>query len=229
MPKDIFFKIQTDWLFWIILFIFFLCAIRFFHQFALKRKKRKKGTSEARNADENDTVTIGKRGETEVLRVLTQTRSSHKKIINDIVIKTAEDQTSQIDHILINEAGIFVLETKNYKGAIYGTEKGFHWCQYLNGKKFIFYNPVKQNAVHIKRLKSVLGNAYPYYSVIVFAKNNTKKIDADNVVDLKDLADYIHSHEAQSLSKQEIRKIYKRLLYIKRKKYVSPLWVNDAA
>ena len=222
MLKNILFKDYIEGFFWLFVFVIFLFIIRGVHLLIICRRTRKKKTISQSQKEQKDTVSIGSRGETEVIRMLSQTRSAHKKIVNDIVIKTADGKMSQIDHILINEAGIFVIETKNYKGAIYGTMNSFHWCQYLSGKKFMFYNPVMQNTSHIKRLKMILGTDFPYHSIVVFAQNNAKKIEIDHVLDLRDLRVYINAYCDNVLTKHEIKKIYKRLLSIKKKKYENP-------
>ena len=153
----------------------------------------------------------------------------HKKIINDIVLKIGVDRTAQIDHILINRAGIFVIETKNYKGRIYGSSDRLYWCQYLGNRKYNFYNPMKQNRAHVKRLQEVLGDQYPYYSIVVFAQNNISHIGIENVINLKDLTGYIHTHNKKVLKKTEIRKIYRKLNRIQKKKHNHIFWANDAA
>ena len=229
MFREILLKDHIEGVFWFFVFVFFLFAIRCVHLMTLRLRNKKKKAAAHSKTENHDTLSIGKNGETEVSRVLSQTCSLHKKLINDIVIKTEDGKMSQIDHILINEAGVFVIETKNYKGAIYGTQSSFHWCQYLSGKKFMFYNPVMQNTSHIKRLKAVLGIDCPYHSVIVFAQNNSKKIEIDHVLDLRDLKSYIDAHCDNVLTKHEIKKIYKRLLSVKKKKYENPHWLNDAA
>jgi hypothetical protein len=40
---------------------------------------------------------------------------SEYKVVNNLVLMLG-DQTTQIDHVVISEFGIFVIETKNYKG-----------------------------------------------------------------------------------------------------------------
>ena len=45
------------------------------------------------------------------------------KIFNDILLAT-ESGTTQIDHIVVSRFGIFVIETKNYRGWITGNENG---------------------------------------------------------------------------------------------------------
>lgn len=53
----------------------------------------------------------------------------------------------QIDCVAINQQGIFVFESKDYSGYIYGDGLHKSWTQVLNyGKtKHQFYNPIRQN------------------------------------------------------------------------------------
>lgn len=66
--------------------------------------------------------------------------------------------TSEIDILLVHEKGIFVFESKNYSGWIYGSDNQVNWTQVLNrNAKNRFYNPIKQNATHVKALSKYLG------------------------------------------------------------------------
>ena len=52
---------------------------------------------------------------------------------------------------MIHEKGIFVIESKNYSGWIFGNERDKKWTQVLaNGDKNYFFNPILQNKIHIK-------------------------------------------------------------------------------
>lgn len=75
---------------------------------------------------------------------------------------------------MITTQGIFVFESKNYSGWIFGTETQHKWTQslhigYGDTQKEHFLNPIIQNEYHIKYLKKLLGNTYNYYSIIVFS------------------------------------------------------------
>lgn len=165
----------------------------------------------------------GEQGEHLVAYHLNETNSIHKRIINNIVIKTAYDRTSQIDHILINEYGIFVIETKNYDGLIFGNYESKFWNQYIGVNNYTFYNPIMQNETHIKRLKEVLqvehSSQYKFHSVIVFIKNNAEDINEHNVINLSQLVDYINSFTVKTLTVDEIESVYCTLLSIKHMYY----------
>ena len=62
----------------------------------------------------------------------------------------------EIDMIMLCQKGIYVIENKNYSGWIFGDEKSKNWCEILKGKKYFFYNPIKQNKSHIKNLEKQL-------------------------------------------------------------------------
>jgi hypothetical protein len=68
------------------------------------------------------------------------------------------NKTTQIDHIVVSNYGIFVIETKNYKGWIMGNEYDEYWRQVIYKRKEKLYNPIKQNYGHILALKGVLKN-----------------------------------------------------------------------
>lgn len=91
--------------------------------------------------------------------------------MHDIMIQNEKGATSQIDHLVLSEYGIFVIETKYFKGWIFGNEKAENWTQVIFKEKHRFRNPVKQNWSHVYALKSVLTN-FPqakYHPIVVFA------------------------------------------------------------
>ncbi|AEE15602.1 NERD domain-containing protein [Treponema brennaborense] len=97
--------------------------------------------------------------------------------LHDMMIRNSKGSTSQIDHLVLSEYGIFVIETKNYKGWIFGNEKSEYWTQVLFKEKHKFRNPVKQNWSHIYALKDILFEykKIRYYPIVVFSGNATLK------------------------------------------------------
>jgi hypothetical protein len=98
-------------------------------------------------------------------------------VINDVILPT-ENGTMQIDHIVVSIYGIFVIETKNYIGWIFGGEKSAQWTQNIYGKKTSFMNPIRQNYAHIKAIEARLA-AYPkvpIIPIIAFSANCDLKV-----------------------------------------------------
>lgn len=88
-------------------------------------------------------------------------------------------KTTEIDLLMIHEKGIFVFESKNYSGWIFGSENQLKWTQcFKNGTKEQFYNPIKQNRTHIRALANLLQMSEEVFaSYIVFSERcELKKI-----------------------------------------------------
>ncbi len=110
-------------------------------------------------------------GEFQVRLVLGKNKQDKKYVINDLMIVN-EGKSSQIDHLIIARTGIFVIETKNYAGRIYGQENQHDWTQVLSyGKvKNKFYNPILQNKTHIYALSQIIGRKDCFESIYCFSK-----------------------------------------------------------
>ncbi len=95
--------------------------------------------------------------------------------IHDVTLPTP-DGTTQIDHIFVSRFGIFVVETKNMKGWIIGSEKQPQWTQKRFKKSFKFQNPLRQNYKHVKTLEAALDvPPEVIQSVVVFSGESTFK------------------------------------------------------
>lgn len=115
----------------------------------------------------------GMAGEKQVARILNTLDPNEYILMNDLYLPKEDGKTTQIDHILIGPQGIFVIETKNYKGWITGSEHKQAWTQTNYKRKDKFYNPIWQNAGHIKALQAAIGeslNDVLIHSIIVFGR-----------------------------------------------------------
>jgi restriction system protein len=93
--------------------------------------------------------------------------------------------TTQIDHLILSCFGIFVVETKNYRGWIFGSENQAKWTQSIYGKKYSFQNPLHQNYRHVKALSDYFNLEERFFhSVIYFTGNSSFKTKMpSNVLD----------------------------------------------
>ena len=155
--------------------------------------------------------TRGRRGENRVKWVIGETIENEQYVINDLILMN-DGKTTQIDHIVINPRGVFVIETKNYSGEIYGNENQREWTQVLayGNVKNKLYNPLKQNATHVYNVKKVVGKL-PVHSLVVFVQNNTHHIEADNVIPLSALRNYLQCG-VNILSVKQMKTAYEALL-----------------
>lgn len=103
---------------------------------------------------------MGRRGEKLTERELKLVRFLGRdgKILRNVYIPKENGETSEIDVLYITQKGIFVIESKNYSGWVFGSEKNYQWTVSLsNGIKNKLYNPIKQNQTHIKWLQNYVG------------------------------------------------------------------------
>ena len=97
--------------------------------------------------------------------------------LHDVTLSTP-DGTTQIDHVFLSPYGIFVLETKNMSGWIFGSEKQPQWTQKLYKRTFKFQNPLRQNYKHLKALEATLGVKPEHlHSVITFVGGSSFKTE----------------------------------------------------
>ncbi|MEM9051881.1 MAG: nuclease-related domain-containing protein [Bacteroidota bacterium] len=122
---------------------------------------------------------------------------------HDVIVSTSNG-TTQIDHILVSQYGIFVIETKNMQGWIFGSEQQASWTQSLYGKKYKFQNPLRQNYRHIKCLAEYLQLEESFFHSVVFfiGECSFKTSMPENVLN-EGLSSYINSHQTVFFSNQE--------------------------
>ena len=154
-------------------------------------------------------------GEKSAAIFLSRLDSSKYKVINNIMLQVG-GKTSQIDHVVISNFGIFVIETKNYKGWITGNEYDDYWTQVIFKSKEKLRNPIKQNFGHIKALKEHLKE-FPdikYISIVAFTtKADLKLTTQTDVVYTVELIKTIKAHSTfEIISDTDKEKIYSKLL-----------------
>jgi restriction system protein len=120
--------------------------------------------------------------------------------------------TTQIDHVLVSIYGIFVVETKNMDGWIFGDERSAQWTQCIFGKKFRFQNPLHQNYRHTRALGEFLGlTEHVLRSVVFFIGDCEFKTPMPPNVVSHGLCRYIQSFREPVFSAEESGEILARL------------------
>ena len=151
----------------------------------------------------------GKSGERTVASRLRQGLPEEYIILNDVYLPLADGTTTQIDHIVVSQYGIFVVETKNYSGWIFGNENSAQWTQSIYGKKSRFQNPLRQNHLHICTLseRTRIDRSY-FHSVVAFTGECTFKTEMPaNVVYSRRAADYIRSFTTPRIRVSQVAEV----------------------
>jgi hypothetical protein len=145
------------------------------------------------------------------------------KFLFNCYLPKDDGETTEIDVLMIHSSGIYVFESKNYSGWIFGSENQKNWTQTLpSGRKVHkehFLNPIIQNKLHIRWLKKQIGEGVPVYSVIVFSERcELKKVEV-NSTDiyvlkrdmLKKTVGQIAATTGKTLSREQMDEIYQKL------------------
>lgn len=102
------------------------------------------------------------------MRVLLGKKRYHH--LDDVILPVGEG-TTQIDHVLVSPFGVFVIETKNYGGAVYGSERDRTWTQKIGRQTNKIQNPIHQNYGHRCGVEGLLGLAPgETIGIVVFAR-----------------------------------------------------------
>jgi len=157
-------------------------------------------------------------GEQEVAEALSR-ELSYKDyfIFNNLIIPSENNGSTQIDHIVVSRFGVFVIESKDYQGWIFGARDQQFWTQSLPGgkNKFQFQNPIHQNYAHIMALKELMpGVSGSFIGIVVFSsKSEIKSVPMPGVVHLSQLINFIKSHSQEKISEAGVQLIIGKLSY----------------
>lgn len=164
--------------------------------FALGFYIARQSVLEERRSIQND-------GEARLSKVLQSNfRAPDYHLMNHVTLQLS-DGTTQIDHILVSRFGVFVIETKDYKGWIFANEKSPNWTQVLFRMRFSFQNPIRQNYRHLIAVRKSLDFLPPdsIKSAVVFTGNAEFKTEIPSgVFNLHDFIDYLSNQNQELLS-----------------------------
>lgn len=148
------------------------------------------------------------RGEALVSHVLmTEFGPPDYHLLNHVTIRM-EDGTTEVDHILVSRFGVFVIETKDYSGWIFGRAGDTTWTQVRYKWRSTFQNPIFQNRRHVRAVQGLLDFLPPdaVMSVVVFAGDAEFKTEVpDGVVTLDDLVWSVRRHAVVVMSTDRLQ------------------------
>ena len=165
----------------------------------------------------------GAYGEYLTYKYLKQYEEKGAKFLFNCYIPKNNDETSEIDVMMIYRSGIYVFESKNYGGWIFGSESSKTWTQTLpNGRtsrKERFYNPIMQNRTHVKWLQKQVDVTDPMHCIVVFSERcEFKKLELTSgdieVIKRYDLSRTVREIDERvgtRLDEKRINEIYEKL------------------
>lgn len=127
--------------------------------------------------------------------------------LNNVTIRTHRG-TTQIDHAIVSRYGVFVVETKNMSGWIFGSEDAPFWTKTNRGDKLRFQNPLHQNEGHIRALSDLAGiPPERMHSVVVFRGNCSLKTAMPPNVLTGGYITYVKSKRQVFFTEAEVKRV----------------------
>ncbi|MCR5068174.1 MAG: NERD domain-containing protein [Erysipelotrichaceae bacterium] len=163
----------------------------------------------------------GKMGEFLIYLSLKNKVSENSRFLFNLYLPKDNGETSEIDVLLIDSTGLYVFESKNYNGWIFGSPTMLKWTQeFGNKEKHRFYNPILQNKKHCEVLSSTIGiSRQTIFSFIVFGDDCTFRTELNDTKEYRILfmqelpidVPQIIASKPQVLSSDDIQSIFNQL------------------
>jgi restriction system protein len=147
-------------------------------------------------------------GEAAVRRALTRNFTGPSyHLLNNITLPF-DGGTTQIDHVLVSTSGIFVIESKHFRGWIFADASSPTWIQVICKHKYIFQNPLRQNYKHIQAIQQLLPfiPCKHIHSLVAFTGDATFKTKRPKgVFDVTGLVQHIGQFTSEILTENRLQ------------------------
>ncbi len=130
-----------------------------------------------------------------------------------------DGKPTELDNVIVNKFGVFIIEVKNYSGRLSGSEDDYEWTKvHISEAGNPYYKTVKNPIKQVKREVYILAKYLDYYGVSVWVDGYAMIIGASSPVDSEyvlssvgDIDHAIHTPGKKRLNSDTIESI-KRLL-----------------
>ena len=208
----------------IIIIVLIILIVFFVHKAKVDKYEQTSYYQSTRTPYSHAVNNKGNYGEYLLSNCLQKYEKDGAKFLYNCYIPKDNGETTEIDLIMLHSSGIYVFESKNYSGWIFGSEYQNNWTQTLSGgrntSKEHFFNPIMQNKVRIKWIENLIGEKEKIYSIVVFSERCTLKeiniISSDIFVlkrnEVEKCIDDISDSKGRTMSQEKIQYLYEQLL-----------------
>lgn len=160
----------------------------------------------------------GRRGEKYATMRIQSVLREGDALFTNVAISYDGRQT-ELDNVIVNKYGVFIIEVKNYSGCLSGAEDDYEWTKvHISDAGNPYYKAVKNPIKQVKREVYILAKYLDYYGVSVWVDGYAMILGADSPVDseyiLSSVADIdhaIHTPRKQRISFDTVESIKKLL------------------
>lgn len=153
-------------------------------------------------------------GEDQAYHLLQSVLTNQDKLFRNIHVHIGPE-AAEIDFLVVNKSGVFVIEVKNYSGTLYGGETDFMWRKsHISRGDNVYFKTVKNPIRQVRRQSSLLGQFLRkngirvWVTECVFLAQNNSPVNSPIV--LHDMADFkkrLHTTADVSLSAETVENI----------------------
>ena len=128
-----------------------------------------------------------------------------------------DKKPAELDNVIVNSYGVFIIEAKNYKGRLYGNEDDYEWEKYKDdGYGNTFEKKVKNPIKQVRRQIYILAKHLECYGSHVWVEGYALLIHGNSPVEsrhmlsgLDDIDRAIHTPGKKRLTKQQVESVIK--------------------
>lgn len=190
------------------LFVIIALIVLLFLAIRLFRKKR----------EQREIKSAGNKGEAYFNNMLKSILRNDDVLIRNVCLQV-NGKEAEIDSLIINNNGIFIVEVKNYNGRLYGDIDDFEWTkEKVSPGGNVFYKQVKNPIKQIKRQTYILSqflkenNIRIWISGYAYFINGNSPVDDESVInDIDELDRIIHTPGNKFYDDKLIHKVIKAL------------------
>lgn len=151
----------------------------------------------------------GERGERAASALLRKYLAEDDTLLTNVCIEY-DGKPAELDNVIVNKYGVFVIEVKNYVGELYGSEDDYEWTKVKTtdaGNKYekTVKNPIKQVKRQVYLLAGYLGERGIKVWVQGYALllNDNSPVESEWVLSTaSNMRNVFHASDRQRLSKQ---------------------------
>ena len=171
------------------------------------------------DTDESEVRRAGRRGEHFASRLISEVLDNRDILLTNVKL-SFDGKPTELDNVIINNRGVFIIEVKNYSGMLVGEEDDFEWVKNkVTEAGNIYQKTVKNPIPQVKRQIYILSGRLKQLKIgvwvegYVFFVERNSPVRSDYVLDTRrDIDRVIHHGTDNNLSNAEKKRIVDALL-----------------
>lgn len=137
--------------------------------------------------------------------------------IKDIIVPDGIGGLLEIEHLILMEQGLLLIETYPMSGNMFGAETIDQWTQLIDGRSYKFANPLRHIRTSRQALVILAPNTPIFCRVVFNADSIFPKGKPDEVSVLSSLSDDLLNLQSSTVKMDQYSKVWQRIMRIARK------------